>query len=154
MLGVIASDGQRMPPLWFVEGLEITKEVYINAMETVVKPWIEATYPNGGYAWQQDSAPAHKSDHCQKWCQENLAAFWPRSMWPPSSPDLSALNYAIWGEVERKACCIRQSSVDAVKAAVEEQWAAMSHDFIIRSCAAFIPRVKVMLEAGGGHFEM
>lgn len=153
MMGVIASDGQRMPPFWFAEGLKINKEVYVNAMETVVKPWLEATYPNGGYVWQQDSAPAHKSYHCQTWCRENLAAFWPWSMWPPSSPDISPLDYAIWGEVQRKACCIRQPSVDALKAAVEEQWAAMSHDFIIQSCAAFIPRVEAMVEAGGGHFE-
>ncbi len=153
MMGVITSDGKKMPPLWFPQGLKINKEVYINAMETVVKPWINATYPNGGYVWQQDSAPAHMSKKCQKWCKANLAAFWPWTMWPPSSPDLSPMDYAVWGELNRKVCSITQPSVEALKAAVEREWAAMSPEFIISSCRAFIPRINKMLHVAGGHFE-
>ncbi len=29
-------------------------------METVVEPWLDAPYSNGGYVRQKDSAPAHK----------------------------------------------------------------------------------------------
>ncbi len=103
--------------------------------------------------WQQDSAPAHMSKLCQKWCSCNLAAFWPWNMWPPSSPDLSPLDCAIWEEMKRKVCSITQQSVVALKAAVERKWAAMSPDFISSSWWAFIPRIKKMLEAEGGHFE-
>ena len=74
-------------------------------------------------------------------------------MWPPSSPDLSPLDFAVWGEMERKACSILQPNVESLKEAVEREWAAMSTDFIVSSCQAFQPRLEAMLEANGGHFE-
>ncbi len=74
-------------------------------------------------------------------------------MWPPSSPDLSPLDFAVWGEMERKACSILQPNVESLKEAVECEWAAMSTDFIVSSCRAFRPRLEAMLEANGGHFE-
>ncbi len=48
MLGVITSDGQRMPLYWFPRGLKIGTKEYLDVLQTV-KPWIDATYPEGGY---------------------------------------------------------------------------------------------------------
>ncbi|QQP57333.1 Uncharacterized protein FKW44_002276, partial [Caligus rogercresseyi] len=61
-----------------------------------------------------------------------------------SSPDCNPLHYGIWGVVERKACSIPHASVDALKAAVEKEWAEMSVDFIVK---AFKPRIEAMLKA-------
>ena len=55
-----------MPPYWFPKGLKINSKMYLEVMEDVVKPWIEANYPEGNYVWQQDSSPAHKSKATQK----------------------------------------------------------------------------------------
>jgi hypothetical protein len=41
----------------------------------------------------------------------------------------------------------------ALKAAVDEAWAAMSEDFISKVCRSFRPRLEAMIEADGGHFE-
>ena len=153
MLGVVTSDGKRMPPFWFEKGLKINKEVYKNVMETVVKPWIDANYPDGGYVWQQDSAPSHKSRMVQTWCASHLKDFWPWGMWPPSSPDLNPLDYAVWGEVERKACATPHPSVAALKATVDREWMDLDAAYLIRSCKAFRPRIEAMLAADGGHFE-
>ncbi|QQP40983.1 Putative transposable element [Caligus rogercresseyi] len=143
-----------MPPFWFPKGLKIGAKEYLEVMQNVVKPWLDATYPEGNYVFQQDNAPGHKAKITQKWCEENLAAFWPWSMWPPSSPDCNPLDYGIWGVVERKACSIPHASVDALKAAVEKERAEMSVDFIVKTCKAFRPRIKAMLKATGGHFEL
>ncbi len=58
-----------MPPYWFPQGLKINRKGYVNVLQTVVKPWLDATYPNGRYMWQQDSAPAHISKLVQRWCK-------------------------------------------------------------------------------------
>ncbi|QQP41319.1 Uncharacterized protein FKW44_015644 [Caligus rogercresseyi] len=71
-----------------------------------------------------------------------------------TSPDCNPLDYGIWGVVERKACSIPHASVDALKAAVEKEWAEMSVDFIVKTCKAFRPRIEAMLKANGGHFEL
>ncbi len=154
MLGVVASDGKAMPPYWFPQGLKISQKVYQEVLENVVKPWIVANYPNGRYVWQQDSAPAHKTAVTQAWCQENFANFWPWAFWPPSSPDCNPLDYAVWGVVERQACRSPHCSVADLKAAVEEQWAALSPEFIRKSCTALRPCLETMIAAQGGHFEI
>ena len=74
-------------------------------------------------------------------------------MWPPSSPDLSPLDYGIWGKIERKACSTPHRSVEDLKACVEEEWATMSVAFVKRTCSKFRPRLEAMLKAEGGHFE-
>ncbi|QQP48937.1 Transposable element tcb2 transposase [Caligus rogercresseyi] len=121
------------------QGAEDGAKEYLEVMQNVVKPWLDATYPEGNYVFQQDSAPGHKAKITQKWIEENLAAFWPGSMWPPSSSDCNPLDYGIWVVVERKACSIPHASVDALKAAVEKEWAEMSVDFIVKTCKAFRP---------------
>lgn len=84
--------------------MKINSQVYLNILKNVIKPWIDANYLEGGYVWQQDSASLHKSRAMQIWCSEHFEGFWPWTMRPPSSPDLLPLDYAVWGEVERKAC--------------------------------------------------
>lgn len=154
MLGVVASDGEKMPPHWFPKGLKIGAKEYIEVMQMVVKPWLDVTYPNGGYVFQQDSAPGHKAKVTQKWCTENLAGFWPWTMWPPSSPDLNPLDYGIWSALQPKACATSHASVNALKLSVEKEWSAMDTDFIVATCQSFRPRLEAMVDAKGGLFEL
>ncbi len=95
MLGVVASDGKRMPPFWFTHGLRVGAKEYLEVLETVVEPWLDQQNPEGNYCWQQDGAPGHKARMVQQWCKENLADFWPANFWPPSSPDAAPLDYGI-----------------------------------------------------------
>ncbi|QQP35872.1 Uncharacterized protein FKW44_020807 [Caligus rogercresseyi] len=34
---------------------------------------------------QQDGAPSHMAAKNQKFCKDNMAHFWPKNFWPPSS---------------------------------------------------------------------
>ena len=81
----------------------------------MVKPWLDNDYPNGNYVWQQATAPGHKAQTAQNWCQQHLVDFWAWGMWPPSSPDLNPLDYAIWGALERRACATPHINVDVLK---------------------------------------
>ncbi|QQP37282.1 Putative transposable element [Caligus rogercresseyi] len=153
MLGVVASDGKRMPPFWFPQGLRVGAKEYLAVIKNVVKPWLDATYPKGNYCYQQDGAPGHKAKKPQKWCKDNLMNFWPAHFWPPSSPDVAPLDYGIWGFVESKACATPHPSVDALKASVEKEWADMSEHYVRKVCRAFRPRFEAMVSAEGSHFE-
>ena len=95
MLGVVASNGLKMPPYFFKQGLRETAKDYIYVMSRVVKPWIEANFDPDSYIWQQDGAPPHTADATQNWCREKLSAFIPKGAWPPSSPDCAPLDYFV-----------------------------------------------------------
>ena len=43
VLEVISSEGNVMPPHFFGKGQTVTKEIYLNVMKKVVKPWMVQT---------------------------------------------------------------------------------------------------------------
>ena len=153
MLGVVASDGKRMPPYFFPEGLKIGTEVYLRVMRTVVKPWIEANYPDGNYIWQQDNAPGHASNKTQRWIVANLPGAWTKEFWPPSSPDANPLDYSIWSVIEAKACATPHPNLTELKASITREWAAMTDSYVVKTFKAFRPRIEAIIEAEGGHIE-
>lgn len=92
MLGVVGSDGNRM--VWFPSGYRLTGQDYVEVLKNHVKPFIEGVIGNSPYVFQQDGAPAHTSKVAQEWLRGNLR-FWDKNLWPPQSPDLNPLDYAI-----------------------------------------------------------
>ena len=153
VLGVVGSDGKKMPPYFFKEGLKINTKVYKWVMVHVVKPWLDETYPDGNYVWQQDSAPAHASAETQDWCRRKLADFWPKELWPPNSPDLNPLDYGIWGYMERKACATSHPNKESLRAAICREWDDMPESYVANTCKSFRGRVEAVIAASGGHIE-
>ncbi len=154
MLGVICSDGKRMSPFWFPKGLRMGAKEYLEVMKNTVKPWLDTTYPDSNYCWQQDGAPGHKAKvGVQQWCQDNLADFWPANFWPPSSPDAAPIDYGIWGFIESEVCLVSRPHVDTLKASVEREWTVMSEEYVCKVCRTFRPRLEAKVVANCGHFE-
>ncbi len=104
MLGVVGSDGKKIPPHWFKQGLRLGAKDYLEVMKKVIKPWVDQNYPRKAIVWQQDSIPAHKAKVMQKWCHNSFTHFWLASFWPPNIPDLYSCDYSIWSVVESRAC--------------------------------------------------
>uniref|UniRef100_A0A0K2VB12 Uncharacterized protein n=1 Tax=Lepeophtheirus salmonis TaxID=72036 RepID=A0A0K2VB12_LEPSM len=82
-----------------------------------------------------------------------MADFWPKDMWPSSSPDLNLLDFAVWGTLERETNRTFHPNVNSLKAAIVKEWNNLSEKFIINSCIAFCRRVEAMIAAEGGHIE-
>jgi len=61
VLGVVSSEGDVMPPHFFKNKETVIKEVYVNVLASVVKPWMETVASGRPYVFQQDDAPAHTS---------------------------------------------------------------------------------------------
>ena len=102
-----------------------------------VLPWLKTNYPKGKYVWTQDGAPCHTAKKVQQFCKTNFADFWPAYFWPPSSPDLNPLDYAMWGVLERATNKTSHPNIDSLKAAIIKEWDNLSEDFIVQSCCSF-----------------
>ena len=74
-------------------------------------------------------------------------------MWPPSSPDLAPLDYAIWGYLLREMGPIPHPSVPVMKTAVDKAWDTLSSDYIKRVCGSFRKRLEKVVAADGGIIE-
>ena len=108
---VVGSDGKRIPPYWFPQGLKTGQNEYLEVLKTIVKPWIDANYKYVDYVWQQDSAPRHKANKTLAWCNENFKNFWSTLMWNPNSSDLTPLDYGVWGFIESRGCANPHSNL-------------------------------------------
>ena len=119
-----------------------------------VREAILALYSKG----QQDGAPAHTANMAQEWCQNNFRAiengrFWPKSYWPPCSPDLNVMDFAIWGMLAQKACSVCHNNLDSLKRSLQTSWDEISPEIIRASCLNATKRLEAVVEAEGGYIE-
>ena len=69
MLGVVASNGEKMPPVWFPTGYRLTAADYKEILESKVLPWVKKITKKAEYVFQQDGAPAHIAKIVQEWLE-------------------------------------------------------------------------------------
>ena len=149
VLGIVGSDGQKMPLYFFEEGLRVGAK----ALRYHVLPWLRKAYPKGNYVVQQDGAPGHTAKTVQEFLAKYFAMFWPKDMWPPQSPDLNPLDYGIWGIMDKNARATSHPNLASLKASVIREWDNLSMEFVANTCRQFRGRLEKAVEADGGYFE-
>ena len=75
-------------------------------------------------------------------------------MWPPSSPDINPMDFAIWSILESDVSTRSYPNLDSLKAAIHSAWAKLDEEVVRRSCASVTTRIELMIKAKGGHFEI
>ena len=153
VLGVISNEGDVMPPFFFEAGLRVNAEAYISAMDSHVKPWIESIAGDRHYVFQQDGAPAHNANKTQQWLKENLKEFWPKNIWPPSSPDCNPCDYFLWGVCEREVNKHPHNTKDSLKTKITEVLANLEKTMVTHACRRFRTRIERVVEAEGDFIE-
>ncbi len=153
VLGIITSDGCHMDSIFFGPHEMCNTAKYYSIMRYKVLPWLKTNYPDRNYVFQQDRAPAHTSDRIQKFCQKNLSNFWPKNIWPPSSPDLNPLDYFWWGMIKQKVNESPHPNLESLKAKIVSEWAAYPARDIIKACTSFRKRIEAVIAADGLHIE-
>ena len=69
--------------------------MYLEQLRDKLVPWVNTMFGESGITLQQDGATSHIANLVQKWCKRNMVGFWPKELWPPSSPDLNPMHFAI-----------------------------------------------------------
>jgi hypothetical protein len=59
VLGVIGSDGHKCPIIFVGAGERVNVVTYQDLLQQHVVPWIQRTYLDSSYVFQQNLAPAH-----------------------------------------------------------------------------------------------
>ncbi len=91
----VSSCGRKTPLIFIPEGAKVNQTAYLEMLVDQVLPWIESMEWPSSYIFQQDGAPAHTANRVQEWCKKNFEGFWAKDIWPPSSPDLNVMDFAI-----------------------------------------------------------
>jgi len=75
-------------------------------------------------------------------------------MWPPNSPDLNPVDYAVWETLQQLVYQHRSfTSVAELKQAIVNAWQELSQSFIDRSINEWRRRLECVVQQNGSHIE-
>jgi inhibitor of nuclear factor kappa-B kinase subunit alpha len=141
-------------PLIFVEkGVKINQVVYKEMIEEKMLPWARKHFGKDCWTFQQDSAPAHKAKKVQEFLASECPDFISAQEWPPSSPDLNPMNYAVCNMIEAKVCSKSYRFVDALKRKLKKEWEKLDPETIKNCYDDWWKRLDLCIKAKESHFE-
>lgn len=132
---------------------KINSKVY---QQKVLEPFRQAAqqhYGTSSWTFQQDGATPHTSISTQRWCSDNLQRFWSKELWPPSSPDLNPMDFAVWSELEAMIPASKRRSKQALAKELKRAWNKIPNDRYRAAVDSVSKRLRSVISASGGHFE-
>jgi len=106
--------------------------------------------------FQHDGAPPHYTRHVREYLSESFPNRWIGRggpvAWPLRSPDLTPLDYYLWGHMKT---LVFETKVDSRAALRHRIFAAAEHirDNIASATHSLLMRAENCTATGGGHFE-
>ena len=85
--------------------------------------------------------------------QRTVPNFIEPSVWPPISPDLNPVDYAVWGALQQSAYCIPISNLGVHKDKMRTCWESLDQQIINKSIDQWRDRLKAVVRVNGGHIE-
>lgn len=88
---------------------------------------------------QLDGAPIHNAAPVRRWLNENFQGKWigrnsPFVAWPPRSPDLTPLDFFLWGAIKNKVYKTRPRTLEELKTRIKQVCEQMSQQELRKVC--------------------
>jgi len=101
----------------------------------------------------QDSALAHRARETIKLLQQETPAFISPDLWPLNSPDLSPVDYKIWGVMQDRVYQKKVKGVNELRERLVGVWAILQQNMIDDANDQWLRRLRACVRARRGHFE-
>lgn len=136
-------------PIFFTT--TITAEVY----QGILTDFIALLERDERYCWfQQDNARPHTAKTTKEFLLEffDNRLIW-EGLWPPRSPDLSPLDFFLWGYIKDRAYVNQPATLDDLKTNITQIISEIPESMLTRVMRNSVKRAKACLDAQGAHFE-
>ena len=97
--------------------------------------------------------PAHRSRHTVAYLCSNVLEFFEPENWPPNSPELNPVDYAVWGTLQQMVYRRKISDIGQLKHVLIDCWAQLSQDALNRAIDQLPKRLMMVIKAKGAHVE-
>ena len=137
--------------LSFVEkGVKINKEVYLDLAKNVYYPDMRMTLGKDA-VFTQDGATSHAAKAVTAFIK--TCDFKVLEPWPANSPDLTVMDYAIWGILCGAVQKQNPGSEVDLKVAIRRAVMDLELEVVQRAVDQFPKRLAICVECEGGNFE-
>lgn len=153
---------------FFIEG-NFTGEKYLDLLRRSIKPAIaqiietevddhgEPLLTEDNVMYQQDGAPPHYAREVRQYLDETFANKWIGRRgayeWPPRSPDLTPMDFFLWGHIKTILYRTPPQSLEDLKVRIQAACKEISAKTLERVRADFEHRLYYCLQEGGAQFE-
>lgn len=136
----------------------VNKGRYLNVLKKKFLPALRRKGIDVDTIWfQQDGAAPHTAIDVITWLQQtfgrNLISLKTDCEWPPHSPDLSPLDFFLWGHLKDKVYKPTPTTTDELKAAIKREIRVISSETCTAVIRNFQQRLDVVISEKGRHLE-
>jgi DDE superfamily endonuclease len=162
-IGVWAAIGKKgmVGPIFFEGTMDADR--YLELLQDFFVPAVEQWQENDEIIFMEDGAPYHSwSIEVRQWLNENFEDRWmgrggrsdpPPYSWPPYSPDLTPLDFFLWGYVKSKVYRTLPANLEELKERISRVFAEIPQEMIDRAIDAYQSRLERCIEVQGRSVE-
>lgn len=146
----------------FIDG-NLTGILYLEMLQTVEHLILECLEANPeefgeiAVTFQQDGAPPHYTRAVREFLDEHYPGHWIGRRgaieWPARSPDLTPLDFFLWGYVKSKVFVTQPESLDELRQRIIGICASLTPEVFQNVREEFEDRLFMCQEVNGAHFE-
>ena len=142
-------------PFFFAE-VTINSNVYLDMLEGYALPQIEAYQPH--VLFQLDGAPPHWARIVRNVLDHNFPDRWigrggPIS-WPPRSPDITPLDFFLWGYVKDRVYRTKVRDLQILRARITEAIASVTPEMLANVWREVEYRLDIARATSGAHIQV
>ncbi|KFM56612.1 hypothetical protein X975_18900, partial [Stegodyphus mimosarum] len=138
-------------PFFFTEKT-VSSVVYLDMLENFVFPQLEELQPR--VFLQQDGAPPHWGTIVRSSLNDHFTGRWigrgSPIPWPPRSPDITPLDFFLWGFVKDNVHRRRVSNMDDLKGRITTAVASVDADMLAGTWREIEYRLDILRATKGG----
>ena len=146
---------QIIGPFIFAEST-ITANIYLDMLKHYVVPQLEEFQPR--VVFQQDGAPPHWGLIVGDFLNETFPNRWigrnGPTPWPPRSPDITPLDFFLWGYVKDRVYRTPVCDVETLQSRIIEVLATVNEEMLENTRREIEYRLDILRATNGAHVEV
>jgi hypothetical protein len=142
----------------FVDG-NITGASYLALLQQQFLPVAQEFPKFNDLVFMQDGAPPHWSRAVRNWLSVTLPNRWmgrgsPNLPWPPYSPDLTPMDFFLWGWVKHRVFRTPVADLVDLRGRIQQAFIELPMEMVIRSIESYPRRLIRCIDANGRSVEI
>ena len=146
---------QIIGPFIFAEST-ITANIYLDMLKHYVVPQLEEFQPR--FVFQQDGAPPHWGLIVRDFLNETFPNRWVGrngpTPWPPRSPDITPLDFFLWGYVKDRVYRTPVRDVETLQSRIIEVLATVNEEMLENTWREIECRLDILRATNGAHVQV